>query len=441
MIATDLMTSLQSIISEAQMEESTMDDSLLGNNGQLVVYPKTEQEIASILEYANGLGKKVNIVGSGTKRGFGGLEESAEILLSLAKYKGIIEHSVGDMTLIVKSGTTFKELQDYLAQFNQKIPLDPSWPSYATIGGVIAANDSGPKRLGYGSARDLVIGLKIVYPDGTVIRTGGKTVKNVAGYDMNKLFIGSMGTLGLISEVTLKLRPKPRYESLVLLSLPTGNPDEISSFAVRFLDSVMEPIAMELLGPTLSERLTGRHSYTLAISFEDVENSVRYEVGFVKENQPLDSEISVLEQNEAQAFWNSLNKISPNGAIPETGTEIRAALKIGVKNLDVIKVIKESEQIQATHHVAVEAHGGMGNGLCTVILSGSRQDIAGAINELRAFVQHLGGYVIAKHLPLELRGQIEVWGEKPPYFFLLEGIKIKVDPNRILNHKRFVGGI
>ncbi|MDA6161842.1 FAD-binding oxidoreductase, partial [Escherichia coli] len=108
------------------------------------------------------------------------------------------------MTVTVRSGTRFKDLQDYLAKHNQKISLDPFWPENATIGGIIAANESGPKRLGYGSARDAVIGLRTVYPDGKVIRSGGRVVKNVAGYDMNKLFIGSMGTLGVISEITLK---------------------------------------------------------------------------------------------------------------------------------------------------------------------------------------------------------------------------------------------
>lgn len=243
MLVAELLTDLKSILPEDQIFEGESQNHPLGNGGKVTVYPKLEEEISNVLQYANDNGKKISVVGGGTKRGFGGMTESADILLSLANYKGIVEHTVGDLTLTVKSGTTFKELQEYLNKHNQKISLDPAWPEYATIGGIIASNESGPKRLGYGSARDVVIGLRTVYPDGRIIRTGGKVVKNVAGYDMNKLFIGSMGTLGVLSEVTVKLRPLPKHESLILLSFPQGNLEEIRSFVISLLDSMMEPTA------------------------------------------------------------------------------------------------------------------------------------------------------------------------------------------------------
>jgi glycolate oxidase FAD binding subunit len=433
-----VMEGLRSVISEEQMEEKNRLDTLLGNNGKVAVYPETERDIAGVLKYAHEHEKKVTIMGSGTKRGFGGVEPFADILISMKNYSGIIEHTVGDMTLSAKSGTTYKELQDYLARYKQKIPLDPFFPEQATIGGVIAANDSGPKRLGYGSARDMVIGLRIVYPDGTIIRTGGKTVKNVAGYDMNKLFIGSMGTLGVLSEVTIKLRPLPKCESLVLLSFPDGNLNQIHTFTVNLLDSVMEPTALELLSPTLAERLTGNPSYTLAICFEDVEQSVRYQVGFVKDLQPSHSKLSVLEQSDAQTFWNVLANITVKD---NTLAETIASVKIGIKNLDVLKIIKESQLLQDSHNLIVEAHGGLGHGICQVHLVGASFDVISAITQLRSLAVNLGGYAIVSHLPLALRQQLEVWGEKPAHFFLLEGIKTKIDPKRILNHKRFVGGI
>ncbi|MDQ0197894.1 FAD-binding oxidoreductase [Neobacillus ginsengisoli] len=440
MIAAELLAGIKTIIPEELIEEGIYDP-FLGNNGKIVVSPINEHDIASVLKFANENVKKVNVISGGTKKGYGGIEASADILLSMANYKGIIEHTVGDMTVTVKAGTGFKELQDYLDEYKQKIPLDPAWPTEATIGGVIAANDSGPKRLSYGSARDLVIGSRIVYPNGSIIRTGGKTVKNVAGYDMNKLFIGSMGTLGVISEVTLKLRPLHKFEGLILLSFPDGNLNEIRTFIVNLLDSVMEPVAFELLGPTLAEKLTGLPSYTLAISFEDVESSVRFQIGFVKDHQPQNTKLSILEQNDSKAFWSSLYKISPNGCLSTSGKETWAALKIGVKNLDVIWVIKETQLLQDIYNLNVVAHGGLGHGLCQINFTGTSEDVVSAIKHLRIFVENQGGYAIVKHLPLTLRRQIEVWGEKPAHFFLLEGIKTKVDPNRILNHKRFVGGI
>ncbi|WP_078414786.1 FAD-binding oxidoreductase [Priestia abyssalis] len=413
----------------------------LGDGGRVIVYPTTEEEIAAILTYANGNGKRISIEGGGTKRGFGGMTEQADILLSLSNYKGIVEHTVGDMTLTVKAGTPFRELQEYLASHNQKLSLDPSWPEETTIGGVIAANESGPKRLGYGSARDVVIGLRMVYPDGTIIRAGGKVVKNVAGYDMNKLFIGSMGTLGVISEITVKLRPLPKYESLVLLSFPEGNTEEVRSFAVTLLDSAMEPVSLELLSPSLVERLIGQKSAALAISFEDVESSVHYQEELVKRIQPANTTMTILSRQEAQVFWNEFYKISPNGTASKISQETEASLKIGVVNLDVLHVMKEIELLQDTHNIAAQAHGGLGHGLCQVHLKGASDDILSAIVQIRAFVTRLGGYVIVKHLPLALRQKINVWGETPSSLFLLKGIKEKVDPNNVLNHKRFVGGI
>lgn len=439
LITSDLKEELKTVVPEERIKENHESENQFGNTGKVIVVPETEEEISELLKYANAHGRKISVISGGTKRGIGGVNETEDILLSLSNYKGIIEHTVGDMTLTVKAGTSFKEIQDYLAGYNQKISLDPSWPEHATIGGVIAANDSGPKRLGYGSARDVVIGLRVVYPDGTVIRSGGKVVKNVAGYDMNKLFIGSMGTIGVLSEVTVKLRPLPKYESLVLLTFPDGDLSEIKSFVVSFLDSVMEPITLELMNPLLAEKLIGQSSYTLAISFEDVESSVHYQEEIVKRIKPSTAEMKILERTLAMAFWEHFYQLSPNGTA--SGLETEASIKIGVVNLDVLKVIRKVEHLSDAYNLRVESHGGLGHGLCQVHLYGASEDVQGAIQVLRTYATSLGGYAIINHLPLALRQKISVWGERPSYFFLFEGIKQKVDPNKILNPNRFIGGI
>ncbi|WNS73769.1 FAD-binding oxidoreductase [Bacillus sp. DTU_2020_1000418_1_SI_GHA_SEK_038] len=434
-----LLEDLRSVLSEEQLSLESNHNNYLGNCGLATVYPYKEEDMAAVLKHANEHKLTVSVMGGGTKRGFGGLLESSDILLSLEKYKGVVEHTVGDMTITVKSGTNFQELQDYLAKASQKIPLDPFSPAEATIGGIIAANDSGPKRLKYGSARDSVIGLRTVYPDGTVIRSGGKVVKNVAGYDMNKLFIGSMGTLGVISEVTFKLRPLPKYESLVLVSFPDGNEATIKEFAIKVLDSVLEPVSIELLTPSLSERLSNQKNFTIAICFEDVETSVQYQEEMIKALVPPHSILTILNQSEAQDFWKRFYEL--NLIEQPSGKEVAAVLKLGTVNLDVIKVLKEAVALQDLNNVAIEAHGGLGHGLCQATINGSKEDVVNTINEFRKTVGPLGGYVIVKHLPYSIRKEINVWGEKPTYFSLLEGIKTKVDPNRILNPKRFVGGI
>lgn len=434
-----ILTELISLFPEEKVKTEGQTNHLLGNNGEMTVFPTTEEEITQVLKFADQNGKKVSIIGGGTKRGFGGLTEYADIQLSLAHYTGITEHTPGDMTVTVKAGTTFKELQDYLAKHRQKVSLDPSWPEYSTIGGIIASNESGPKRLGYGSSRDSVIGLRIVYPDGQIIRSGGKVVKNVAGYDMNKLFIGSMGTLGVVTEITLKLRPIPKYESLILLSFPIELQEKMSLFVIDLLDSMMEPIALELLSPALSKRLTNKEMYTLAISFEDFEPSVRYQEEFIKNIVPDGTLFSLLPQAEAELFWEAFYKTAPSGISSKPGSVTEAALKIGVKNLDVFQIVKECAGVHKS--VSIEAHGGLGHGLCQVILRGSSNDLMNAIERIQQITARLGGYTIIKHLPYALRHKTEVWGEKPSYFFLIQGIKAAIDPKSILNYKRFLGGI
>ncbi|WP_349655088.1 FAD-binding oxidoreductase [Neobacillus sp. YX16] len=410
-----------------------------GNSGRIRIYPKTEQEISSILSYANSKGLSLFIMGNGSKRGYGGLIEKADILLSLAQYTGIVEHNPGDMTLTVKSGTPFQEIQNYLAPYNQKIPLDPFYPKHATIGGIISANDSGPKRVGYGSARDNVIGLRMIYPDGTLITSGGKVVKNVAGYDMNKLFIGAMGTLGVVSEVTMKLRPIPKYESILFVSFPENNLEEIQAFAVKVLDSMIEPISLEILTPSLAGKLTNINQYTLLISFEDVKSSVHYQENVIRSFTPEKTTLTSLSQKEAKSFWDKFYHHQPNGLtnLPPTV----AVLKIGVTNIDVIKIIKEAELIGDTCHVSIEAHGGLGTGLTQMTIRGASDDVVSAIKLIRNQAVDLGGYAIVKHLPFSLRKIVNVWGDQTASHFLFEGIKQKIDHNQILNPSRFVGGI
>ncbi|ALX49965.1 FAD-binding oxidoreductase [Lentibacillus amyloliquefaciens] len=434
-------STLETVIPKDQIKQNKSDHPL-GNGGRQIIEAYSEEDISDVLRYANEHEQTVNIISGGTKRGYGGTLEQADILLSLAGYKGIIEHSVGDLTLTVRPGTTVKEISDQLAQSGQCLALDPSWPELATIGGVISANESGAKRLLYGSARDHVIGTRIVYADGHVIRTGGKVVKNVAGYDMNKLFIGAMGTLGIISEITLKLRPLPKYEALSLLHFPETREREIYDFAKRIMDSMMEPVSLEVLTPATAEKLTGKQRYTLAIAFEDQKKAVSQQEKWVADHLPPDVEQTVLYEQEASEWWNAFRRQGPNGHNDETDdANTRAALKIGSLPSDVPGNLKKAEELAEVHHVAIEAHGGAGHGISRVYVNGYAEDVIIFIKALRSEVEKRDGYVVCTHLPFVLREEADVWGEKPVYFSLLDGIKRTNDPKKLLNRQRFVGGI
>ncbi len=434
-----IISDLKKILPSGQIQEEA--ENSLNKDAVYTVFPKTEEEIAGILQYANQNMLKVIPISGGTKSELGGLNEKANILLSLSGFKGIVEHSPGDMTVTIRPGTTMKEITEYLAKHQQMFSIDPAHPEFSTIGGVISSNDSGPKRLRYGSARDLVIGLRVVYPDGRIIRTGGKVVKNVAGYDMSKLFIGAMGTLGIISEITIKLRPIPKFESLVLLNFSKRDMEAIKTFIITLLDSIIEPVSLEIVSRSLNKRLTGMDCYSLAIAFEDVESSVRYQEDWVQFHKPKGTETQILHQDKAKNWWSAFYTIAPYSSQAKTMTEMEVALKIGSLNMLVPEIIRISEEIGESENLLVEAHGGAGHGISRVYIKGNEDNILSFIQQIRLLVEKNGGYVIVQHAQLTLRHRLSVWGEKPSYFSLMEDIKRSVDPNRVLNPDRFVGGI
>jgi FAD/FMN-containing dehydrogenase len=175
-------------------------------DGEVVLSPSSTEEVADVLRYCNERALPLEITGGRTKRTWAGAAE-ARLILDTTRLNGVREHPWQDLTATVGAGTTWFEMQRVLAAHNQFVALDPLWPEHATVGGVLATNDSGALRVKYGSARDLVIGMTLVLADGTIAKTGGKVVKNVAGYDLHKLMIGAFGTLAVTTEVTFRLHP------------------------------------------------------------------------------------------------------------------------------------------------------------------------------------------------------------------------------------------
>ena len=173
------------------------------------IAPASTEEVAAMLRYANKNSIAVAPYGGGTKQGWGNPIHPS-LNLHMHRIDAVREHTWQDMTCTVQAGCTWSSMQSSLAKHGQFVALDPLWPDRATIGGIAATNDSGSLRLRYGSLRDLIIGMTIVLADGTIARTGGKVVKNVAGYDLHKLMIGALGTLGIITEITFRLHSIPQ---------------------------------------------------------------------------------------------------------------------------------------------------------------------------------------------------------------------------------------
>ena len=202
------------VLPDDQLSRYTID----GIDPQAVILPASTHEIQEVLDYASDNGLSVIPAGSGTKLGIGNPPEGVDLVLSTSRLDQVLEYEPADLTVTVEAGIQLAVLQAKLAEHGQYLPLDPPYADRCTIGGITATNASGPSRLQYGAARDRVLGMRVVQSSGTVVKSGGKVVKNVAGYDLNKLYLGSYGTLGVITEVSLKLQPLPEIERTILVT-------------------------------------------------------------------------------------------------------------------------------------------------------------------------------------------------------------------------------
>src|SRR5215469_8474406 len=208
-----------------------------------VVEPENEQDLSTALRCADRDGLAVIPRGGGTKL-WGNRPARADLILSTARLNRIVEHAWADLTVTVEAGCVFSDLQHALAPHGQRLALDPLWPDRATIGGILSTNDSGVWRLTYGGLRDLLIGITLVLPDGTIARSGGKVVKNVAGYDLPKLATGALGTLGVITQAIFRLHPLPHNTRT--LTLAPHSAAEAQALLLALQDSNLAHTSLQL---------------------------------------------------------------------------------------------------------------------------------------------------------------------------------------------------
>src|ERR1700730_1724198 len=207
------------------------------------IAPASTEEIAAVLRYANRNSITVAPYGGGTKQHWG-TQTHPSLILHTHRLATVREHTWQDMTCIVQAGCVWSSMQASLAKHGQFVALDPLWPDRATIGGIAATNDSGSLRLKYGSLRDLIIGMTIVLADGTIARSGGKVVKNVAGYDLHKLMTGAFGTLGVITEITFRLHSIPRH--VQSFTIPSRDVEPLGQLLMKILDSHLSTQSLQL---------------------------------------------------------------------------------------------------------------------------------------------------------------------------------------------------
>ena len=424
------------LLPDDQLSRYTIDDIA----PQAVVLPASTHEIQEVLGYAAEGGLSVIPAGSGTKLGVGNPPEQVDLVLSTSRLDQVLEYEPADLTVTVEAGTRLATLQERLEKHGQYLSLDPPYADRCTIGGMTATNASGPSRLRYGSTRDLVLGMRVVQSSGTVVKSGGKVVKNVAGYDLNKLYLGSFGTLGVITEVSLKLQPLPEIERTGLLTFrETG---EAINAASEVASSQLLPTFLNLF--VNGALPTEGPEPCLLIGLDGHSETVEWQIDSVKTVAEQNGAISV-EVYEGQRHQDLRASMC---AFPEAGSTSPIIIcRANLRMTDVEGFVNTALDVNESATWRVRAMGLMGNGVVYLTFSGFPdgdipvQHVADTVTNLRDIAVNVGGNLIVESAPTALKGQIDIWGSVGRSFELMKAIKTRLDPIGLLNVGRFVGGI
>ncbi len=385
-----------------------------------VLLPSSEAEIASALCAAAAEGAVVVPWGGGAQQDLGNPIERADFVLSLERLDQVLEYVPEDMTITVQPGMRLATLQALTASHSQAFPLDPPRAAQATIGGIVATAASGPRRMAYGGVRDLVLGVQLALADGRVIKAGGKVVKNVAGYDMPKLVIGSLGTIGIVTEVALRLRPLPADSRTLLF----GFADAGSAIAAAesLLNSELLPAAVTILSPAAARRLETPGTASLAVALEETVQNNGYQVDRLSRMiQPPET----LTDEAESDFWDRLVNY---------GDRFGSAFRLRVNT--VVGDLAEHLEAPDLEGIAYAASG-------TVILYGMVDGKAAGetVRSRMARAGAAGGSAVLECGPVELRRQVDVWGPARPEWKFTHAIRKTFDPTLVLNRGRYVGGV
>ncbi len=402
--------------------QATMPNSPISH----LVYPNTPDELAAVMLYAQQQGLRVLPCGRGSKLHWGGLVEGVNLVISTERLNHVIDHAIGDLTVTAEAGIKFSDLQELLRKSGQFLAIDPHYPDEATLGGIISTADTGSLRHRYNGVRDMILGISFVRSDGQIVKAGGRVVKNVAGYDLMKLLTGAYGTLGILTQVTLRVYPISHASQTVVLR---GHQDELAQAAQTLLSSALTPTAIEALSvQTMSDLALGKEM-GLLIRFQAIAESVKEQAARSLEVGAAFGLASQLypETDEAD-LWRRLGE-------KMVGEVDSIVCKIGVKPSDAIAVLTQIEQLSQKAGAVIH----LGSGVGQLVLSSKTRTVM--VQEMRSLCQATGGYLSVLQAPIPFKQQIDVWGYAGDALDLMQKIKTQFDPNALLSPRRFVGEI
>jgi glycolate oxidase FAD binding subunit len=396
---------------------ATDADAVAGVPARYVAEPATTQDAAAVLRAAAAHDLTTVFRGGGTKQDWAYPPRRVDLVLDTGQLAGVVEHAAGDLIVVVRAGTTMEALRDALAGARQQLALDRPLPG-ATVGGTVATSTSGPRRMLYGTVRDLLIGVTVVRADGTVAHAGGKVVKNVAGYDLGKLVAGSYGTLGLVAECVFRLHPLPA--AIAYVSRRVADPADAGALVAAVLGAQVVPSAVEVDAPPDG-------GATVTVLLEGVPDGVRERSAAVA--QLLGADVSTSDR-------------PPDGwaAYPfqagDTGLKLTAPLS-GVPAL-----LTAAEHARDKHGVTFAVRGSAGTGVLYGGLPAATDPDTAALaaGDLRDAALIAGGHCVVLTAPPAVRERVDLWG--PVHGLdLMRRVKHRFDPDARLAPGRFVGGI
>ena len=395
-----------------------------------MVYPNTVAELSQVMNQCYNNGWRVIPCGRGSKLGWGGVAKEVELILSTERLNRVVEYAVGDLTVTAEAGVKFSDLQELLAQSRQFLPLEPAYPQEATLGGIIATADSGSWRQRYGGVRDLLLGISFIRSDGKIAKAGGRVVKNVAGYDLMKLFTGSYGSLGILTEVTFRVYPLPETANTVVL---IGEAEPIASASKTLLASALTPTAVDLLSTGLVKALGIGQGMGLMIRFQSVAEAVQEQSSrILAVGQQLGLTGTLYTEAEELNLWQSLPK-----QIWESPSARAITCKIGVLPTAAVKTLVKLDTVTSSTGLGV-IHAGSGLGK---LRFNSEEVESRTIVEMRNYCQNQKGFLTVLEAPTAVKQQLDVWGYNGNGLKLMGQLKQQFDPKNLLSPHRFVGNI
>lgn len=415
----DLSRLAKALDGAGEVREATDTDAVDGVPASAVVRPTSVEAVSAVLREASAGGLVTVPRGGGTALDWGAPPERVDLLLDTTGLDAVVEHEAGDLVVVVQAGLPLSRLADTVREAGQELVAEvprERVEAGSTVGGALATAPSGPRRLQRGGLRDLVLGATVVRADGVVAASGGKVVKNVAGYDLAKLATGAYGTLGVVVRAAFRLHPVPAERGFVAL---TGGLPDVAAAARVAVSSQLAPAAVEIDKPG------GSDEATCVVLLEGVPPAV---VARQAEAWTLLGDGAA--PAEEPAWW---------GRLPATDGEV--LLKVTATLPGVAAVLEAARAAEHAHGVPVAVRGSAVGVLYAAVPASDPSAVAAVVADLRKVSPAPGdGSVTVLRAPRAVRQAVDAWGPVPG-LNLMRRVKRQLDPGRLLSPGRFVGGI